>query len=58
MCNANADPKIEKETPATALVDGMNGLGPVIGNFSMKLAMEKARNFGIGWVVAHGKYNY
>ncbi|PSN40099.1 hypothetical protein C0J52_13746 [Blattella germanica] len=51
----NAEPSILKETPATAWVDGKNGLGPVIGNFCMDLAIKKAKtvasnHFGIaGW---------
>lgn len=38
-----------------AWVDGQNGLGMVIGNFCMDLAMRKAKNVGIGIVVAKGK---
>lgn len=53
--NAKAEPKILKESPATAWVDGCNGLGAVVGNFCMKLAMEKAKNCGVGWVCAKRK---
>lgn len=45
-----AIPTILKQTPATAWVDGENGLGAVVGNFCMDLAMEKAKNVGVGWV--------
>ena len=50
----NAEPAILKETPATAWVDGKNGLGPVIGNFCMDLAIKKAKNVGVGWVAVKG----
>jgi len=33
-------------------VDGGNLLGPVVGNFCMSLAIKKAKDAGIGWVVA------
>ena len=48
------EPKVLRETVATALVDGQNLLGPVVGNMCMQLAIQKARQAGIGWVVARG----
>ena len=51
----NGQPEIVKETAATACVQGNNLLGPVVGNFSMDLATEKAQKSGVGWVVARGK---
>ena len=39
--NSTGEPLIVKESPATALVDGNNLLGPAVGNFSMSLAIEK-----------------
>ncbi|GFO11269.1 delta(1)-pyrroline-2-carboxylate reductase [Plakobranchus ocellatus] len=44
------EPEILKQTPATALVHGNNCVGPVVGKFCMDLAIEKAKNVGIGWV--------
>ncbi|KAJ8976630.1 hypothetical protein NQ317_009722 [Molorchus minor] len=56
------DPKavcnIEKQTMATALVNGNNGLGAVVGKFCMDLAIEKARDSGIALVVTHGSNHY
>ena len=52
---SDSEPKLVKETAATAYVDGQNLLGPVVGNFSMKIAIEKAKQSGVGWVVASGK---
>ena len=52
---SDREPSITKETAATALVDGANVLGPVVGNFSMKTAISKAQQTGVGWVVANGR---
>jgi LDH2 family malate/lactate/ureidoglycolate dehydrogenase len=56
--DANAKPVVLKESPATAWVDGNNGLGPVVGNFCMQLAIEKAKSVGVGWVVAKRSNHY
>lgn len=56
--NSTEEPRVEKESPATAYVDGNNLLGPVVGNFCMKLAIEKAKNVGIGMVVAKRSNHY
>lgn len=47
-----AKPQIQKthETPSTAVVDGDAGLGLVVAPFAMRIAIEKARNAGTGWV--------
>jgi len=39
-------------------VDGGNLLGPVVSKFSMKLAIKKAKEFGIGWVCAKGSNHF
>lgn len=41
--NGAVKPKILKETPATAWIDGQNGLGAVVGNYCMDLAIKKLR---------------
>lgn len=46
----NPEIKIIHETPSTATVDGDAGLGLIVAPFSMRLAMEKARQCGTGWV--------
>ena len=56
--NSNEEPTILKESPATALVSGNNLLGPVVGNFCMKLAIKKAKEIGIGMVVANRSNHY
>ncbi|PSN39873.1 hypothetical protein C0J52_20597, partial [Blattella germanica] len=51
-----ATPVILKESPVTAWVDGKNGPGAVVGIFCMELAIRKAKEFGIGWVVVKMAY--
>lgn len=47
-----ATPTIISELEAIGLVDGHNAPGPVVANFCMDLAIQKAREVGIGWVSA------
>ncbi|XP_017104621.2 uncharacterized oxidoreductase YjmC [Drosophila bipectinata] len=47
-----ATPSIMSELEAIGLVDGHNAPGPVVANFCMDLAIQKAREVGIGWVSA------
>lgn len=58
ICNGNATPTIEKQSVSTAHVNGNNGLGMVVGNFCMDLAISKAKETGIGWVSARGSNHY
>ena len=52
--SVTSQPEVVKETPATAWVDGHHCLGAVVGNFSMDLAISKAKQVGVGWVAAKG----
>ncbi|KAK8725253.1 hypothetical protein OTU49_010778 [Cherax quadricarinatus] len=58
VCDGSAFPTIIKESVSTALVNGNNGLGPVVGNFCINLAIKKAKETGIGWVCARGSNHY
>lgn len=48
----NAAPSISivHETPTTATVDGDNGLGLVVAPQAMDIAIQKAKQYGSGWV--------
>jgi L-2-hydroxycarboxylate dehydrogenase (NAD+) len=48
--NALPDIKVIHETPSTAVVDGDSGLGLVVGNYAMDVAIKKAEAVGTGWV--------
>ncbi|KAI6240212.1 hypothetical protein M3Y99_00478400 [Aphelenchoides fujianensis] len=54
----SGQPEVLKRKGATAWVDGRNLLGPVVGNFCTRLAVELAREHGIGWVVCKGSNHY
>ena len=48
--NSTPNIRVVHETPTTATVDGDAGLGLVVAPFAMNVAIEKARQFGSGWV--------
>lgn len=50
--------KVVKETPTTAVVDGGNGMGMVVGSHAMRIAIEKARNYGLGAVAVRNSSHY
>lgn len=50
--------EIIKETPTTAVVDGHDGMGQVIGYKAMKMAIEKAKEYGMGMVVVRNSCHY
>ncbi len=56
--NVNPEMKIIHETPSTAVVDGDSGLGLVVAPFAMKIAIEKAKNVGTGWVSVQNSNHY
>ncbi|XP_018321510.1 uncharacterized protein LOC108734440 [Agrilus planipennis] len=58
VCDPNAVPTILKENDCTAWVDGCNGIGAVVSNFCMKLAIKKAKQSGIGWVTCKGSNHF
>ncbi|MBQ7224402.1 MAG: Ldh family oxidoreductase [Clostridia bacterium] len=50
--------EIVKETPTTAVIDGHNGMGQVIGYKSMQMAIDKAKQYGMGMVVVRNSCHY
>jgi len=48
--NPRPRPRILRETPSTATVDGDNGLGLVVGPWANEVAIAKAAQAGTGWV--------
>lgn len=49
---------VVKDTPTTAVVDGGNGMGMVVGHHAMKIAIQKARQYGIGAVAVRNSSHY
>ena len=58
ICDPNAKPSIVRETASTALIEGNNSLGAVVGNFAMGVAIEKAKTTGVGWVTVRGSNHF
>lgn len=56
--NANPVIKVTYETPSTAVIDGDAGLGLVVAPFAMKIAIEKAKQAGTGWVVVNNSNHF
>lgn len=48
--NAKPQAKVVRETPGTATIDGDRGLGVIQGTAAMQMAIDKAREVGIGVV--------
>ena len=55
LTKKDGQPIILKEMAGTAWVDGQNLLGPVVGQFCTDLVIKKAKETGVGCVVAKGK---
>ena len=57
---ANMKPnwKIIHETPSTATIDADEGLGLTVAPKAMKIAIEKARNAGTGWVAIQNSNHF
>jgi len=56
--SANPNIRIVSENGATALVDGDNGMGMVVGHRAMEIAIQKARSFGMALVAVRNSRHY
>lgn len=56
--NTTPDVKVVYETPSTATVDGDGAIGIVAAHFAMKVAIEKARTAGTGWVAVRNSNHF
>jgi L-2-hydroxycarboxylate dehydrogenase (NAD+) len=50
--------EIVRESPTTAVVDGNQGMGMIVGKKSMQMAIEKARKYGMGAVAARNSTHF
>ncbi len=57
---ANPRPEIRAvaELPGTLVLDGDNGLGPIVGDYAMRRAIDKAREVGVGTVTVRNSNHY
>ncbi|MBM3343086.1 MAG: Ldh family oxidoreductase [Betaproteobacteria bacterium] len=56
--NVTAKPKIIRETPAMALIDGQAGLGHPVSVFAMNLAIDKALKIGVAGVGVRNSHHF
>ncbi|MBY9012914.1 MAG: Ldh family oxidoreductase [Candidatus Lokiarchaeota archaeon] len=56
--NTDTKIKIVRKSPTTAVIDGGCGLGPVIGYKAMKLAIRKAKRYGLGAVAVRNSTHF
>lgn len=50
--------EIVKEGPTTAVIDGHDGMGHVIGKKAMQIAIDKAKKYGLGMTVVRNSTHY
>ena len=50
--------EIVREAPATAVIDGHDGMGHVISKKAMQMAIDKAREHGLGMVAVRNSTHY
>lgn len=50
--------EIVRESPTTTVIDGHNGMGHVISYNAMKIAIDKAKKFGMGMTVVRNSTHY
>ncbi len=50
--------EVVHESPTTALVDGHHGMGMIIGTRAMRMAIEKARLYGMGSVAVRNSTHF
>ncbi len=58
MIDISAQPEIIHETPISAVLDGYDGMGQLIGHRAMSMAIEKAKVHGIGMVTVRNSNHY
>ena len=58
MIHIDAKPEVVFETPISAVIDGHDGMGQLIGHKAMELAIEKAKKCGVGIVSVRNSNHY
>jgi len=58
IVNPVTDFQIVREGSTTAVIDGQNGMGHVISYNAMRMAIEKAKKYGMGMVVVRNSSHY
>ena len=50
--------EIVRESPTTAVIDGNNGMGHVVGKRAMEMCIQKAKTYGMGMVAVRNSSHY
>jgi len=58
MIKVDAKPEVVFETPVSAVIEGHDGMGQVIGHKAMEMAIQKAKATGIGIVTVRNSNHY
>jgi len=58
VVNASSQIRIVNETPTTARIDGVGSMGMVVGHRAAELAIEKARQSGVGIAVVRNSRHF
>lgn len=58
MIKVHAKPEVVFETPISAVIDGHDGMGQLIGHKAMEMAIEKAKKNGVGIVSVRNSNHY
>ena len=58
LIKIDAKPEIVKETPISAVIDGHDGMGQILGHMAMEMAIEKAKKSGVGIVSVRNSNHY
>ena len=58
MVKLDAEPQIVKETPLSATIEGNDAMGQTLSVRAMKLAIEKAKQHGVGMVTVRNSNHY
>ncbi len=58
LAKARPDIRVVSEYPGTLVLDGDDGLGPVVGTYAMRRAIDKARETGVSTVTVRNSNHY
>lgn len=58
LVKVNSKIKIVKETPISAVIDAGESIGQIVGKKAMDIAIEKAKNTGMGIVLVNNSNHY
>ena len=58
MVKTDAVPEIVKDTPLTATIEGNDAMGQILSVRAMEMAIEKAKNVGVGMVAVRNSNHY